>query len=572
MKMLITITMALFTLLGFAQDKPLPPLRSPEGIIELARKGRFDFMDAIYEVRNSAMERRAYEENLNYMMILPELAIIEKELQYPEFGVSPTHDLADYLTGSIMKRLQFDKLTEEEVIVFVKWAQQETIYTALEYQSRFIMDYNGDAQGWNRLFIISSTFVDEISKLKGVSLMLEDTAEAFQGQILIQYLNLTYRHAKAEEFIQFVKRLKAAESVEKVLKYLNFEWGNLRDPFLKLKFFKIIIAASEQLRSIRDDRFFTSVATLGEHIAFDLIDLLSYNLKIDKYDLNAALTFLSQKDWAQVTDFLIKLTPDMIPPSHYESIMELTQQALNLPTTWIFKDVKAKLKSINLQLSVGKIDHSKLEEGLYKITKGNQTYYLWILYSVPWKIQSHLMTSHGDSVTTFGISEYNIESQKLSLIQVTNEGFANDFGTKIEIDLKLGKLIEGQIATLREHFPIKLEHISSLPSIQGNYPLIESNMIAMNSKNKDFSFEFIHTDFASWDLKMKVTKNNQLLSKQDFKTAGACFDDSEFCDFVSTSQDMTQWNFLRGAMVNENEFKGFIIQGLSFSILNLKVN
>lgn len=575
MKFLLSIMLGLMAFTSLAQTAPvpMPDLRSPEEILVLAAKNRYNFMDAVYEIRNSSMERRPIAENISYMMILPQLKEIENTLKYSELGVTPTEELAEYLTGTLSRRAHIEDMSSEEINTFVKWSIFENIYSLIEEQSRHLMSKERTEDQWENYYLKATQLLLAVKKAPYVTVMLEDTASTLQGEILIQYFQLFHKTIPVETMIKHISEVESGDTLEKTLKLVGLQWGKTKNPDLKLKFFRLTIATSEKISTIKNDSLFSTMATLGETLLYQVFDLLNYNTTIDLSELERVTPFFNRKDWMDLVNYLVNISPDNIPYGHYATTVYLTEKSLELPSNAIYKEDRIKLKSMSRQLAVANIDAKILKEGLHVVEKGGQQFYLWILYSVPWKIQAQLVNNFGDTLTTFGISEFNIQDKKLTLLTKNADGNANINGTKLEIFLNKPEAgITGKINNNRDVFDIKLGFKQAIPTIKSTVAMRDGVFLGTNNSIY-YSLEMSRTAISSWDVNLSAWKPKAAVeTKMQFQTIGACFETSSFCDFALDTLEENHWGFMRGAMVNENEFEGFIIQGLKLTTIRLKTN
>ncbi|MFZ4712730.1 MAG: hypothetical protein ACOYL6_03375 [Bacteriovoracaceae bacterium] len=568
MKLILSIFLLLSFTQAFAQVA-LPDLKTPDQLYKLAQKSRFEFVDVIYEIRNSAMERRSIQDNLTYLEMLPNLKSIEVSLQYPEFGISPTTELAEYLTGCLASRFQLDYLSESQIELYINWGTDETIYTAIGTQMENILNDNRDLAGWDKFYSKAEALTHFISQRKVVSLMLKNTSEALQGKILSQYLYLFFNNISEASFVKKINNIESTETLDTILKFAAYDWGKLRNPDLKHKLFKVSLAVAKRMSDIHDDSSLQLTASLGETLLTQIMDLLQYNLIIDTNDILILSGFLTQKDWQNLIEFLTNLRAEQIAANTVPAVTDLLNKCLNLPQEWVFKESKIKLRSLIKQLAVAQISNKKLPEGLYSIQKGEETFYLWVLASTPWNMEAHLMTSYTDNISSFSCAEYSAEQNKVTFFSIDKEGRPEPSEAQLELSLATDANIglNGAIVNDNGNQAVKVKYLQKLPAIEGVGPIAPSFSGLVGKLN--YAIEVIQTGFATFDLTMKIAKTK---SKLHFETKGSCFVASTYCDFVLKNPADNNWAFLRGALTPNNDFKGYLIQGTRVTPILLKGN
>jgi hypothetical protein len=532
---------------------PLPPLREPSELVTNAQKGRYDFMDSIYEIRNSAMERRPIQQNIDYQFILPQLKKIELDLKFPEFGVSPTDDLGEFITACLAPRFQLDDLEATDMEIFVKFSKEETLFSAIGNQIQYLNIKPRSEIEWKALFDKSDLLSKLIINKPKVSKLLIDTSYGLQGHILSQYLFLYYKEINLDLFLLSVQQIQTTDNLERILKFTSSEWKKIAEPSLKLKLFKMALTASIQLRTIHDDSSLSVLHIIGETLLAQIKDLIRYELELDQTLLQASTSFFIQRDWQELADILISLKPDEMFPVHYNNYLFLTNISLGNPQLWLFPEQLKKLKDFSKKLNLGTIGGSRLSEGYY-LTSDQK--YFWLISSTPWQSEIKLINKWGDLYQSFPIPNFDLTSKQLIYFSKTNDGQINTQSSHLEFDRVDSSSNKAVYRTNHGAIPFTYTLIKNFPELNLSSPA--SGKYFGLVKKSPINIELSQISYSSWKATLKFSQNNTSL---DFYTQSACLQTSPSCDFQAETNTEDEWAFMRLGLTETQEIQGFLIQG-----------
>ncbi len=532
---------------------PLPPLREPADLVSNAQKGRYDFMDSIYEIRNSSMERRPIKENIAYQLILPQLKKIEVDLKFPEFGVSPTEELGDFITACLAPRFQLDDMQSTDIEIFVKFASEETLFSAIGNQIQFLIIKPRTEYEWKVLYDKSEFLINLISNKPKVSKLLVDTSYGLQGHILSQYLFLYYKDINLDSFLLSIQQIKTTDNLERIVKFTSSEWKKIADPGLKLKLFKMALTASVQLKSIHDDSSLSVLHIIGETLLAQIKDLIRYEVVLDKNLLNTSTTFFILRDWQDLADVLINLKPDEMFPIHYHNYLFLTNTSLTNPQLWLFPEQLKKLKEFSNKLNLALVGTNKLTEGSYLTSDGK---YFWLISSAPWQSEIKLVNKWGDLYQNFPIAHFIADEKKLIYFSKTNDGQINTLASHLEIDINNSSSNIAMYVTNHGEVPFTYTLLKNFPELNLSSPT--SGKYFGIVKKSSFSIELSQISYSSWKATLQFSQPN---SKIDFYTQSACLATSPHCDFQAEISTEDDWAFMRLGLSENQEIQGFLVQG-----------
>jgi hypothetical protein len=531
---------------------PLPPLREPKELIILAQKGRYDFMDSIYEIRNSSMERRPIRDNIDYELILPDLKKIEIDLKFPEFGVSPTDELGDYLTSCLATRFQLDDLSLKDMEIFVHFSKEETIFNGIGNQIQYLSQSPKTESEWKSIYEKSGEFIKLVSSKPKVSKLLIDNASSLQGHILSQYLFLFYKDINIDSFLLSITKINHSDNLERIIKFTANEWNKTNDPKLKLKLFRMALVASLQIRKLHDDNAIGSLQIVGETLLNQIRDLIRFDIEVNESFISESTSFFLQKDWQDLADIITNLKQDEMFPVHFKNYFYLTKKSLENPELWLFPEQIKKLQEFMDKLKLASLIDSKPKEGGYLTNEGK---FFWIITSAPWNSHLILLNQWGDLFQNFPLANFVENYQKIAYFSRNKDGQIDLLSSTIELNINNDLNKTGNYVTNHGDFPFSYSLIKNFPDLKVSSP--HSGKFLGLSKSTPIKINLRQFSYSSWRATVSFPKSN---TRIHFKTLSACLESSFFCDFESESFSEEEWSFMRLGMTTSGGVEGFIIQ------------
>jgi hypothetical protein len=558
------IILLFFVLINVAFAQVLPPLRSPQEILDLAKQGRFQYMDAIYEVRNSDMESRPVTLNLQYISILPQLKEIETSLQYPDFGVKPSKDLADYLIKILVNFAQVEEIPNTLIPVIVDWAESDSLYTLFDKQQR-MLSRKRTFDEWITFYHKTAIFTGLLKKKPFSSLILIQQSEILQGQILSSLLNNHYENIDINIFNRMIPNVVSMVALENIMHFLDIEFKKTKSPEAVTKLFGVAVLIAEQMRVLHDDSYLDQLDVVGDMLALFLMTSIREDALLDIQYVEIASKYFTKKSWQDLATFVSVINMNQVDSHNASTLSLIFKKIKALNPSWFSSDELIKIESLQAQMSVASVNRKKLPEGLYKISDDKTVQYLWLFYSSDWNLNAQLLSQYGDSISLYARAEYNAVTAKLKLASTRSEDINLSGAKYVLFDLSKSVVDQVIIVNGANRMTRNLTLVKTVPLVTSsniNYAQgIFEGLIA--GKLARISFQSKNTE----SFFLTMTLGGVRLS---FNNISSCYFFNHECDFWLSTNIENKWAFLRGAINKDNDFEGVLIRGLDLLPFKLK--
>lgn len=150
---------------------------SDAAMVEYARKGRLQFMDVIYYLRNNARPFVSKERVYQYIMMLDTLRQIEIDIKFPVFQDSPVQSLGAYLVNSMVKEIDFTVDKQEYILKSFFWAKFEARYEIVQVQTLLLRNRSFNLEELKLFFGTVSKTIDYLKDVNEVLFLIDSAAQ-----------------------------------------------------------------------------------------------------------------------------------------------------------------------------------------------------------------------------------------------------------------------------------------------------------------------------------------------------------------------------------------------------------
>lgn len=343
---------------SWAQTAPSRPLPAPEEILSIAKKGRFEYIDALYTVRNGFDREPTFDQVAPYLKILNQLAEIESTLGFPLFQIKPIEELGDFLCSKIVKTFDLSLESKIYVDIFLKWSDYETKNAIIDWQNVLAKKFKYNKQQITMVYSNSSYILDYLENMgngpQGVPRQPTiDSAQHFQSSAFQAMIALNPMQFDEKTFGNYVSQLRTADAFDFALNFYKDYAAKLKNVDDLKKLINIIMLISQT-----KDRHFPPNPMMvndytGEIIVHTIFSIIREGETIDVEILKNAEKYLEEIELDQIT-FQIQQSPfDRYTLKQYPLMAEL-----------------AKLSIAYLDKNRMALDKFKLEKFLSKILLG----------------------------------------------------------------------------------------------------------------------------------------------------------------------------------------------------------
>lgn len=167
----------------------LSAIPTPAELIEVAKKGRLEFVKITNELQSKIPQISTKEELYPLIMALPELKSISNELDFASYGADPVVPLALVMTKNAVKWIRFDSDPKEFLTTFFFWADDQTRFSSAHLQTDFVKRAS-TKEGLLKWSEGSSFCLKAIRGLKGEAWVREQFEE-LQAQVVMAILKVS---------------------------------------------------------------------------------------------------------------------------------------------------------------------------------------------------------------------------------------------------------------------------------------------------------------------------------------------------------------------------------------------
>jgi hypothetical protein len=178
------------------------PIQSPDVAIEESMASKSSFLMVVGILKAKAPSMQSYDEVQAYMAVLNQFQTIEDDLQiFDEYGYSPTKDLGRALSDAALKWVDYQKDSEDNLLLFLQWADDAAIYRSLNSNSQrihLIEDLDQASSLFIRLSDLMNVVFPSVSNLVKESFyhyhsLIMARAFTFREQIDVQAMDIFVR-------------------------------------------------------------------------------------------------------------------------------------------------------------------------------------------------------------------------------------------------------------------------------------------------------------------------------------------------------------------------------------------
>jgi len=111
---------------------------SPAEVIDVAKKGRLEFIKITNDLQSTIPQIATKEELYPLILALPELKKISGDLDFASFGADPVLPLAGVMTRNAVKWIRFDSDPHDFLTTFFFWSDDQTRFSSAHLQTDFV--------------------------------------------------------------------------------------------------------------------------------------------------------------------------------------------------------------------------------------------------------------------------------------------------------------------------------------------------------------------------------------------------------------------------------------------------
>lgn len=435
----------LLSSVAFAQTNQPSPIRQvfiapPQDIVKKAAGTRYNFTDAITEIRNGELELAStVEEVYGYILILDDLKKIETELEFPVWGVSPVKELGFYLTKIISRKINIATISDDALDAVLRWSEDENTFSILENLTDQFSQNEFPQEACLIAFKHATLMLDLELKLKA-PLMLIGAVETFQRTVFLRLLKTYKLNISVEELTSLLKDLRSVDALMDTLKYFHYETYDLKNPQDYLNVFHFVVAIAKVDAENFPHPLYDFDNSYGEIISTMIVKMLESGLWLERELLKDYKNLLKTKDIETIATQLLNFPVNQYKLEQLIFVADLTQLAIdyNLSANRLVeaRDLKLVYQEIMLGLEIQR----KNLEGYFEVSMNGMKAYITIIQSNSTNLAANISLSNGYTVDNFPFARFNLETNEIEFSklerdltgQTANDDLLNKLSVKIE--------------------------------------------------------------------------------------------------------------------------------------------
>jgi hypothetical protein len=299
-------------------------LLSPDQIIEKAKKGRTEFVEAIGEIQRSAPSLASKEEFFPYIKILDQLKEIGDSNGANELGEDLVQALGYILTRNGIKWLRIDLDPVEFIQVYFRWSENSTRYQIAGLHIKLLV-LVADKENLLHWFERVSLALDMIQELKSEAYVVEafDQLQASCLQRLMKIRN----ELQPEQILGLLRQTKSLLSIQSVISFLNEEGLRTSNPDDLETYLRWTAILGENLTAINQVVPFYVLSAPGQLIITIVTKFLTLNRPFDFNIIPTILKTLLPSQVPSLGSTVMALYREkMIPEQIVDLLVELSTQ------------------------------------------------------------------------------------------------------------------------------------------------------------------------------------------------------------------------------------------------------
>lgn len=435
----------LFSSWGFAQVRQVY-IDPPAKILEKAAGTRYNYTDAISEVRNGELELSdSVDEIYGYILILDDLLVIEKSLEFPVWGVSPVKELGAYLTKIVARKIDLYTINDNVLAALLHWSEDENTFTILENQTNKFSQQDYPQEICLAAFKHATLMLDVETKMKA-PLMLIGSIETFQRTVFIRLLKTYKLNITISELNGLLRDLRNVEALMDALKYFLYEAYDLKDPQDYLKIFNYVVEVAKINAQNFPQPLYDFDNSYGEIISTMIVKMLESGLWLEHDMLDSYRNLLKTKDIESIATQLMNYPVNQYKAAQLSFVADLAKMAIdyNLAANRIV-DARS-LKLIYQEIMLGLEIQKKNMEGFFEVDMNGMKSTITILQSNSTNLAANISMNDGYSVDNFAFSRFNPETNEIEFSklerdmsgQTAGDDLLNKLSLKVEGDSIIG--------------------------------------------------------------------------------------------------------------------------------------
>lgn len=253
-------------------------LLPPDQILERAKKGRSEFVEAIGEVQRFAPGLSSKEALFPYIGILDELKKIEDTNGVNSLGENLVQSLGYVLTRNGIKWLRLDQDPPEFIKLYFRWSENSTRYQVAGVHIKLLV-LVADKDNLIHWFGRAEQAVAVVQELKSEAYVIE-AFEQLQANSLQRLMKIR-NELKPEEILSLLEKTKSFLCIQSVISFLNEEGLKTNNPEELETYLRWSAILGKNLQAINQVVPFYVLAAPGQLIVTIVSKFLALNRPFD---------------------------------------------------------------------------------------------------------------------------------------------------------------------------------------------------------------------------------------------------------------------------------------------------
>lgn len=436
----------------------------PQKILQKAKGTRYNYSDAISEIRNGELELAAtVEEVYGYILILDGLKAIEVSLDFPVWGVSPVKELGFYLTKIVSRKVDLSTISSDVLTSILRWSDDENTFTIIENQTNKFVQQDYPQEICLTVFKHATAMLDLETTLKA-PLMLIGAIENFQRTVFLRLLKTYKLTISPEQLYSYLHDLRSVDALMDTLKYFLYVAYDLKDPQDYLKVFNYVVVVAKVNEENFSQPLYDFDNSYGEIISSMIVKMIESGLYLENGNLNDYKKLLKTKDIESISIQLLNFPVNQYKTAQLPFIAELTKMAIEYKIS-VNHYVDAKnLKLIYQEILLGQEIQKKNMEGFYEVNMDGMKSTLTVLQASSTTLAANLSMSDGYSIDNFAFSRLIPETNEIEFIKVerdmTGTSVSDDLLNKLTLKFE-GNTVVGTYGNTENTYKINGKRMTS---------------------------------------------------------------------------------------------------------------
>lgn len=437
---------------GFAQESP-----TPKTVLTESQRGRAEMLITLAEVERYAPQIASSDELYSFISILDDLDVLRANYQFDELGGNPVRKSALALTKQAIKWIRFDRDTEEDIENFLRWAPDETRYSATGMQTYFLNSASGKKEVLHWADVVA----------KAIAILAEQKSQAYvlnayhelQGMVVNQALTATV--LDDQEFLTLIKQSSSVPALRDVLSTLEQQAIGANDQVALKNSVTRVIATGQILHSLPVAVPIQVRNAPGQILQEVLEKLLFQGQSPEIETIEPGLTLLQAPQMMEMSGWMSQLVSRGIAPQQMSYVWQLSQKLLQKLTEAGLTRQVLDLKKTISHLKVLQMTYDDPIEGTYQGHVGGHETTLTLVNASPTAIIVGMRVLQNGSVNyeySQRFVNYNTDTDEFEGIRFTpndpqNSDNSTDRESFLRFTVKNGRLT-GRFMVNGKNLPI----------------------------------------------------------------------------------------------------------------------